>query len=47
MISEKLNLHTQTQMQEIYEPPTAEVADIEIERGFASSSDGWENGGGW
>lgn len=47
MISEKYNQHYQAQLQEIYEMPVAEVADIEIEKGFASSSDGWDNGGGW
>jgi hypothetical protein len=47
MISEKINHHSQVQQQEIYEPPAAEVADIEIEKGFANSSDGWDNGGGW
>ena len=47
MISEKLNNLSQPMQQEIYEPPAAEVADIEIEKGFANSSDGWDNGGGW
>lgn len=47
MISEIFNNLSQAQQQEIYEPPSAEVTDFEIEKGFASSSDGWDNGGGW
>lgn len=47
MISEKLYKHTQVTPPENYEQPTAEVADIELEKGFANSSDGWESGGGW
>ena len=30
-----------------YQPPVIEVVEIEVEKGFASSSYPWENGGNW
>jgi hypothetical protein len=30
-----------------YQPPVVEIIEIEVEKGFASSSYPWDNGGNW
>lgn len=44
-ILKKMNINMKTEEMMAYEAPQVEVIEVEVEKGFASSLDDFENGG--